>query len=425
MSRGRPEDESRSGSMAWRLLEAAGGGRRSAGGSRFPLNMPGLFSAALGGGQCSRGSAAAHDPRQPMPGVPDDGLYADEGVTFRAPDPLHTAFDPREVSPWEESRFETIKKLYDAKRNQGEVILMRDRQDDQLIAVKQMPNTWIHSCYDDFMMDHPTETEVPWQDIGCTRFLNSVDFPYGCNLKGVCRGPTHTYVLTSFATEGDLFTCAQAGVQPGPERELAFAPLVVQLISGINQLHDMQIVHRDISLENVLLTQNQGKEGLPGCFDRSKVIRIIDYGMASTGRSFRDCVRGKASYQAPEMHNASQEYDAFLSDTFSLGVILYALLLKDYPWLSTRPGGCNCFGYVQKHGFRSYCAKRKVRGSEKRVADCISEDFMKLMEGMFAIDPANRLTLGEKSWPADRRSVWDEPFMKQCLEIASRGTTHL
>ena len=30
-------------------------------------------------------------------------------------------------------------------------------------------------------------------------------------------------------------------------------------------------------------------------------------------------------------------------------------LPQDYPWLSTRPGGCKCFEYVRKHGFRA-CA---------------------------------------------------------------------
>lgn len=31
---------------------------------------------------------------------------------------------------------------------------------------------------------------------------------------------------------------------------------------------------------------------------------------------------------------------------------------QDYPWLSTRPGGCKCFEYVRKHGFRA-CAHSK------------------------------------------------------------------
>merc|ERR1719324_2235018 len=94
--------------------------------------------------------------------------------------------------------------------------------------------------------------------------------------------------------------------------------------------------------------------------------------MASATRMFRNCVRGKASYQAPELHGDA-EYDAYLSDVFSLGVTLYALLLKDYPWLSTRPGGCKCFEYVRKHGFRAYLAKRKLRNSGQRIGDMMSE----------------------------------------------------
>ena len=103
--------------------------------------------------------------------------------------------------------------------------------------------------------------------------------------------------------------------------------------------------------------------------------------------------------QAPELHT-DQEYDAYLTDAFSLGlsvwsrdiapfsgfccgpspfgpgVTLYAVLLKDihgrssvaakvlklqdYPWLSTRPGGCKCCEYVKKHGFRAWACPRRT-----------------------------------------------------------------
>jgi len=327
-----------------------------------------------------------------------------------APTNLYSAFDSREVLPWEGNRFKSVRHLSDATRNHGVVTLMQDQQDDRLVAVKSMPNTWICESHEEFLVEHPGETEMPWQDIGCTRFLSSVDFAYGCNLDGVYRGDTDTYVLSSFASGGDLFACAQSGIPPGPDRERALAPLVVQLLTGVKQLHEMRIVHRDISLENVLLSHDESKEG--GSSSELGSIRFVDYSMASTDRTFRDCVRGKASYQAPEMHS-DMEWDALLADTFSVGVILYAILLKDYPWLSTKPGGCQCFDYVRRHGFLSYCAKRKVRGSNVQVADCISEDLVQLLEGMFALDPASRLTLGEKQWGTERRSVWDEPWLQR------------
>merc|ERR1719162_2304508 len=115
----------------------------------------------------------------------------------------------------------------------------------------------------------------------------------------------------------------------------------------------MKIVHRDISLENVLLTKSGG---------RSEV-KIIDFSMASTERMFPctiDLLRGKQSYQAPEMH-LEKSYDAFLSEAFAVGVLLYTLFLKDCPWMSTVPGVCKNYAFVDRHGFQEFCDRRKVR----------------------------------------------------------------
>mmetsp|Transcript_129197 Transcript_129197/g.288794 ORF Transcript_129197/g.288794 Transcript_129197/m.288794 type:complete len:452 (+) Transcript_129197:141-1496(+) len=323
----------------------------------------------------------------------------------KAPAALHRGFNANEVQAWDAGRFELVRKIQDATRNRGQVHLMRDSAHDTLVAVKQMPNRWIRTCHSEFVMEHPSETEMPWQDVGCIRFLHNAGYSHVCELLGVYRDDSSTYVVTSFATEGDLFSWCEAGVPPGREREVLVQPLARQMLEAVQQLHDYSIVHRDLSLENILMSK------LPG--DGSLQILIIDFSMASTLRRFRKCVRGKASYQAPELH-MDEEYDAFLTDAFSMGVTLYAVLVKDYPWLSTRPGGCKCFEYVKKHGFRSYLNKRKMRNASARVAECMSEPLIQLLEGLLELDPAKRLTLGESSWTADgqpRRSVWDMPWM--------------
>merc|ERR1712048_971287 len=103
------------------------------------------------------------------------------------------------------------------------VNLMMDKEDNRLVAVKEMPITWIGCSHDDFLALHPKESEFPWQDIGCTKYLNSIGFPYGCSLLGVFRNDEHIEVVTSYCEEGDLFTwCSSApskDLQPGPARE--------------------------------------------------------------------------------------------------------------------------------------------------------------------------------------------------------------
>jgi serine/threonine protein kinase len=324
-----------------------------------------------------------------------------------APNPLHEGFDPTNVGVWDSDRFKMVKKLQDATRNRGMVHLMHDNDTGVDVAVKQMPNGWFRNSHQEFVAEHPTETEMPWQDIGCVNFLNHTGYAHSCDLLGVYKDIDFTYVVTSFASEGDMFSWCESGVSPGPERETVVRPLARQMLEGVQQLHEMGIGHLDLSLENVLMSKAK---------DGRLSIRIIDFGMATNSRYLKNCVRGKASYQAPELHT-SQRYDAFLSDAFSIGVTLYAVLVKDYPWLSTRPGGCKCFEYVRKHGFRSYLDKRKLRNSQLRVGQILSEPLKQLLEGLMALDPAERLTLGEAAWAssggscATRGSVWDEPWL--------------
>jgi len=327
-----------------------------------------------------------------------------------APKHLHAAFDLAEVKPWSESRLTLVRKLADAPRNEGNVKLMQD-QKGEAFAVKQMPNTWIRASHAEFLRVRPDETELPWQDIGCTRYLNSVAFKYACNLHGVYRSNDHTYVVTPFESEGDLFSASERGSPPGEQREAEVMPLILELFRAVQQLHDMQIAHRDISLENVL--QTLGETGAAS-------VRMIDFGMASTTRTFQNSVRGKSSYQAPEMHTDSQ-YDAFLSDSFAVGVIVFMILLQDYPWTSTKPGRCKCFEYIKQNDLRSFCKVRKARGSSKKVFECISEPLMQVLEGMLNFNPDERLTMGEKCWP-NRRSVWDEPWTNPDLESVPYGT---
>jgi len=106
-----------------------------------------------------------------------------------------------------------------------------------------------------------------------------------------------------------------------------------------------------------------------------------------------------------------------LSDAFSLGVTLYAIIVQDYPWLSTRPGGCKCFEYVRKHGFLHYLDKRKLRNSEQKIGQVISQELKQLLGGLLAFNPAERLMLGERSWAEDvsagkKGSVWDQPWLR-------------
>jgi len=324
---------------------------------------------------------------------------SDEPPGHRSPpQELAHAFDPEEVKSWDPDRFFFVKKLQDATRNQGTVILMRDLLEPRFVAVKVMPNHWVGSSHENFLRMHPWETELPWQDVGTAKYLASIGWKYSMELLGVFRDKHHTEVVSEYATHGDLFKwCSDVDQDLGSSREEAVWPMVVQVLQGLRELHEMSISHRDISLENVLVTDEEGQ-----------VPKIIDFGMASTSR-FVHTTTGKKAYQAPELHG-DEPVDSFLADAFSMGVTIFAIYMKDYPWTNTLD--CKCFLYAKEHGIRGLLSKRKVKNSSQRFIEVMSEPFVTLLEGLLCFEPSGRLTLGEAAFHDERPSVWEQVWVR-------------
>merc|ERR1712216_613472 len=105
-------------------------------------------------------------------------------------------------------------------------------------------------------------------------------------------------------------------------------------------MHANGVVHRDISLENVLLHGDN-------------TVRVVDFGQAVpvwdtlTGRVKMH--RGRASkayYRAPEMYTG--EYQGPPIDMFALGVLLFIMAVGTPPWdNATRTD--QRFRYIQDH----------------------------------------------------------------------------
>lgn len=88
-------------------------------------------------------------------------------------------------------------------------------------------------------------------------------------------------------------------------------------------LHSYGIVHRDLKLENVMMTSDH---------DTNSVPKLVDFGLAGIKgpkAKFKDAV-GTVSYAAPEVLKG-QSYDKSI-DVWSLGIIIYVLLIGYLPF---------------------------------------------------------------------------------------------
>eukprot|EP00931_Biecheleriopsis_adriatica_P041700 TRINITY_DN23808_c0_g1_i1.p1 TRINITY_DN23808_c0_g1~~TRINITY_DN23808_c0_g1_i1.p1 ORF type:complete len:408 (-),score=70.23 TRINITY_DN23808_c0_g1_i1:8-1087(-) len=289
------------------------------------------------------------------------------------------------MQPCEPEGFRLMKKLQDAPRNHGSVHEALTAE-GLSVAVKRMPNWWVQSGHTQFLQKYPKQVERPWWDFSIVKELDSRDFPHVCKFLGVFQDLHMTYMVTSLATEGDLFSWCQQLPSTPEAREAALRPVVAQLLDAVRWLHDLGVAHGDLSLENILIAAQS-------CGDVQ--VKLIDFGMSTLGRmcTSGSTLAGKDVFRAPEVYEAV-EYDAFLADVFSLGLVLYAMALLDYPWATTAPGKSEAFDYVRSKGIDLFLRKKKkVRG--KFLPDLLSKGLLDLISGMLAAAPQKRFCLGE------------------------------
>jgi non-specific serine/threonine protein kinase/serine/threonine-protein kinase len=106
--------------------------------------------------------------------------------------------------------------------------------------------------------------------------------------------------------------------------------LFIQVCEGVQHAHQKAIIHRDLKPSNILVSEVDGKP----------VPRIIDFGLAKatsqrlTDRSLYTLVGtflGTPEYMSPEQADSAGEDIDTRTDVYSLGVVLYQLLVGALP----------------------------------------------------------------------------------------------
>ena len=108
--------------------------------------------------------------------------------------------------------------------------------------------------------------------------------------------------------------------------------IATRLARAVAALHRAGIIHRDIKPENVILLADGG-------------LRLVDLGVCRAPRLDDFCaedIPGTPSYMAPELFTGAVGDEA--SDLYALGVTLYRMFTRDYPYGEIEPFSKPRFG---------------------------------------------------------------------------------
>jgi serine/threonine-protein kinase len=121
--------------------------------------------------------------------------------------------------------------------------------------------------------------------------------------------------------------------------------IAIQALSGLDHLHSMGLIHRDISPENIMLSQDHHGKLL---------VKVIDFGIAKQlaegeggqGLTQTGMFLGKLKYASPEQAGFLKEGEHLdpRSDLYSFGIVMYEMLAGRAPFQATNP-----HGYILKH----------------------------------------------------------------------------
>ena len=132
--------------------------------------------------------------------------------------------------------------------------------------------------------------------------------------------PEKIYIVMEYCNGGELFDYIVSKQHLTEKQACRFFQ---EIINCLEYLHSINIVHRDIKPENLLLYKINNKINL----------KLIDFGISNCYSldKLLNTPCGTASYAPPEMHKG-EEYYGLLSDIWSAGVVLYAMVFGYLPF---------------------------------------------------------------------------------------------
>ncbi|KXS10524.1 Pkinase-domain-containing protein [Gonapodya prolifera JEL478] len=196
--------------------------------------------------------------------------------------------------------------------------------------------------------------------------------PNIAQLYEVLTTESKIYMVTEFVPGGEAFDMILRRGRMD-DRSLLAKRLFRQVVEAVKYCHDKNLVHRDLKLENVMLTDDMGN------------VKLIDFGFTRevalpTQKQLLDTYCGSVAYAAPEMIIGKQ-YLGPQADIWSLGVILFTLVCGFLPF--------------DDDSENEILVQKKIKELDYEMPEFLSDTCKDLITRILKLDPADRIPLND------------------------------
>mmetsp|Transcript_2 Transcript_2/g.3 ORF Transcript_2/g.3 Transcript_2/m.3 type:complete len:638 (-) Transcript_2:1216-3129(-) len=214
--------------------------------------------------------------------------------------------------------------------------------------------------------------------------LKKLDHPHVVRLQAVFKSQNNLYIVMEYVTGGELLGKI--------EKHKRFSETTAKryfshLVLGLEYIHRSEIAHRDLKPQNLLLSSK----------DR---LMITDFGL-STRYTMSDeptlkTYCGTQAFMAPEI-TGYHLYHGFQADVWSIGVILYTMLIGKRPSLEYQLNGkpFKLQHHDRNANFSEYDKPQLPTSVHIPYPSFVSEEVKDLIAHILDVNPKTRFTIAQ------------------------------
>lgn len=213
-------------------------------------------------------------------------------------------------------------------------------------------------------------------------------------------------LLTQFI---DTYQDPENGQMPGCLPEPIARHIFCQVVHGIQHLHSMHAVYRNVTTDHVILNRKTGKAV------------ICDMSLTRPdGELSRTKFIGVPYYAAPEiLRHIEATYNGMMTDIWGMGVLLYYMILGQYPFNVTEGDIIQAGLPINEINRLTVLMQKIQEGNYILNEGSCSDRCLEIIRRMLQTVPEDRITmeeLMEEDWFVE---AGIEPFLLQMEEVQS------